>query len=124
MAYRQLSIEPHRDKEKSQVLRFMATEYKNPDMSLEFAVAGLGINRSKINDLLKDELSMTFNAYLNKLRLAEAARLLSRQGEINVTEIAYSVGYNNVSYFGKLFKNEYGCTPGKFIGIYESKKTD
>jgi AraC-like DNA-binding protein len=124
MAYRQLSIEPHRDKEKSQVLRFMATEYKNPDMSLEFAVARLGINRAKINELLKDELGMTFNAYLNRLRLAEAARLLSRQGEINVTEIAYSVGYNNVSYFGKLFKNEYGCTPGKFIGLYESKEAD
>ncbi len=123
MAYRRLSIEPHRDKEKSQVLRFMATEYKNPDMSLEFAVAGLGINRSKINDLLKDELGMTFNAYLNKLRLTEAARLLSQQSEINVMEIAYSVGYNNVSYFGKLFKNEYGCTPGKFIGINESKET-
>jgi AraC-like DNA-binding protein len=124
MAYRQLSIEPHRDKEKSQVLRFMATEYKNPDMSLEFAVASLGINRAKINDLLKDELGMTFNTYLNKLRLAEAARLLSRQSEINVTEIGYLVGYNNVSYFGKLFKNEYGCTPGKFVGLYESKEAD
>lgn len=124
MAYRQLSIEPHRDKEKSQVLQFMATEYKNPDMSLEFAVARLGINRAKINELLKDELGMTFNAYLNKLRLAEAARLLSRQGDINVTEIAFLVGYNNVSYFGKLFKNEYGCTPGKFVGLYEPKETD
>jgi AraC-like DNA-binding protein len=66
---------------------------------------------------------MTFNAYLNKLRLTEAARLLSGQSEINVMEIAYLVGYNNVSYFGKLFKNEYGCTPGKFIGINEPKET-
>lgn len=121
IAYQQLSIEPHKDKEKSQVLRFMATEYANPDMSLEFAITKLGINRTKINEILKDELGMTFSAYLNKLRLAEAARLLSQQDDANVAEIAYRVGYNNVSYFNKLFKNEYGCTPGKFIGLNEFK---
>lgn len=122
IAYQKLSIEPHRDKEKSQVLRFMATEYRNPDMSLEFAVAALGVNRTKINELLKDELGMTFGTYLNKLRLAEAARLLSRQEGANVSEIARSVGYINASYFNKLFKGEYGCTPGAFIGIYGSGK--
>lgn len=123
IAYQKLSIEPHRDKEKSQVLRFMAAEYRNPDMSLEFAVAALGINRTKINELLKDELGMTFGTYLNKLRLAEAARLLSRQEGANVAEIARLVGYINASYFNKLFKSEYGCTPGAFIGIYGSGKT-
>lgn len=120
IAYQLLSIEPHRDKEKSQVLRFMATEYANPDMSLEFAIAALGINRTKINEILKDELGMTFSAYLNKLRLAEAARLLSRQDDTNVAEIAYSVGYNNVSYFNKLFKSEYSCTPKTFKSFYTS----
>lgn len=124
MAYQKLSIEPHRDKEKSQLLRFMATEYRNPDMSLEYAVAVLGINRTKINELLKDELGMTFGTYLNKLRLAEAARLLSLQDGANVAEIARLVGYINASYFNKLFKNEYGCTPGAFIGINESGKTE
>jgi AraC-like DNA-binding protein len=123
IAYQQLSIKPHRDKEKSEVLRFMATQYKNPDLSLESAVTSLGINRTKINELLKDELGMTFSTYLNKLRLAEAARLLSQQDEANVAEIAHLVGYNNVSYFNKLFKNEYGCTPKTFIDIHASKKT-
>ncbi|HEX5057395.1 MAG TPA: AraC family transcriptional regulator [Gammaproteobacteria bacterium] len=114
MAYQRLSIEPHRDKEKSQVLQFMAAQYRNPDISLEFAVETLGINRTKINELLKDELGMTFSAYLNKLRLSEAARLLSQRDDTNVEEIAHSVGYSDVSYFRKLFKNEYGCTPGTF----------
>jgi AraC-like DNA-binding protein len=31
-----------------------------------------------------------------------------------VAEIAYSVGYANVSYFNRLFKEEYGCTPKAF----------
>ena len=121
MAYKKLSIEPQKDKEKSAVLRFMATEYANPELSLEMAATALGANRTKINDILKEELGLTFSAYLNKLRLTEAARLLSENEEANVSEIAYSVGYNNVSYFNKLFKTEYGCVPKTFKVLYPQK---
>lgn len=124
IAYKKLSIEPQKDKEKSSVLRFVATEYANPDLSLEGAAAALGINRTKINDILKEELGLTFTAYLNKLRLTEAARLLSENPDANVSEIAYSVGYNNVSYFNKLFKHEYGCAPKTFKDLYISKDAD
>ncbi|QEI13543.1 helix-turn-helix domain-containing protein [Cellvibrio japonicus] len=120
IAYKKLSIEPQKDKEKSALLRHIATEYANPDISLEITATTLGINRTKINDILKDELGLTFSAYLNKLRLTEAARLLSESEEANVSEIAYSVGYNNVSYFNKLFKIEYGCTPKMFKSLYLS----
>lgn len=113
IAYQQLSVESHRDREKNQLLRFMAREYANPRMSLEFAVTRLGINRTKINELLRGEFGMTFNGYLKKLRLTEAVRLLSRDGA-NVAEIARSVGYKNVPYFNTVFKSEYGCTPKTF----------
>lgn len=124
IAYKKLSIEPQKDKEKSSLLRYMATEYANPELSLEMAAATLGINRTKINDLLKDELGLTFSTYLNKLRLTESARLLSENEDANVSEIAYSVGYNNVSYFNKLFKQEYGCAPKTFKQLYQLKETE
>jgi AraC-like DNA-binding protein len=121
IAYQKLSIEPQKDKEKSSLLRYIATEYANPDLSLEMAAATLGINRNKINDLLKDELGLTFIAYLNKLRLTEAARLLAENDEANVSEIAHLVGYNNASYFNKLFKLEYGCAPKTFKDVCQQK---
>lgn len=121
IAYKKLSIEPQKDKEKSALLRYMATEYANPELSLETTVASLGMNRTKINDILKEELGLTFSSYLNKLRLTEAARLLSETKEANVSEIAYSVGYNNVSYFNKLFKTEYGCAPKTFKLLCQAK---
>lgn len=124
VAYQQLSIEPHKDKEKSMILRFMATEYANPDMSLEMAMAELGISHTKINGVLKEELGLTFIAYLNKLRLSEAARLLAEKGEASIAQIAYLVGYNNVSYFNKLFKSEYGCTPKMFKSIRQLKQAE
>ncbi len=114
VAYQQLSQDLHRDKEESAILRFMATEYVNPDLDVETMVNTLGISRNKINEILKAELGFTFSTYLNKLRLTEAARLLGDKEDSSVAEIAYSVGYRNVSYFNKLFKEEYGCTPKTF----------
>jgi AraC-like DNA-binding protein len=114
VAYRQLTLEPYRDKEKASVLKFIAANFMNPELDLEGVVAATGTNRTKVNEVLKSELGMTFTSYLNKLRLTEAARLLTENAGTTVAEIAYAVGYANVSYFNKLFKEEYGCTPKAF----------
>ena len=121
IAYQKLSIAPKKDKDRELILTFMATEYTNHNLTLETASKKLGINRNKINDILKEELGFTFSSYLNKLRLTEAARLLSEQSEISVSEIAGSVGYNSSSYFNKLFKIEYGYSPVAFRNIYLKK---
>jgi len=114
IAYKRLSIEPHRDKEKHAVLQFMAKEYVNPDLTMDFLIKHLGVNRKKVNEILKEEIGFTFKAYLNKLRLTEAARLVCESQEACINEIAYAVGYKNVTHFNKIFKDEYGCSPRKF----------
>jgi len=70
--------------------------------------------RTKINEVLKSEVGMTFTGYLNKLRLTEAARMLTEKSGMTVAEVAFAVGYANASYFSKLFKEAYRCTPKAF----------
>jgi AraC-like DNA-binding protein len=123
VAYRQLTVEPYKDKEKASILRFIATNYADTELDLERVVAGTGANRTKVNEVLKTELGMTFTSYLNKLRLTEAARLLAEKSGAGIAEIAYSVGYGNVSYFNKLFKDEYGCTPKAFRSLATQQGT-
>jgi AraC family transcriptional regulator, exoenzyme S synthesis regulatory protein ExsA len=48
--------------------------------------------------------------WINQKRLAHAHTLLQHTGK-NVTEIAYECGFENVSYFIKMFKHEYNITP-------------
>lgn len=124
VAYQQLSVEPRRDKDKEAILRFLATEYANPDLNLDTLVSATGVSRTRINDILKAELGFTFSGYLKKIRLTEAARLLAQSGEVSIAEIAYSVGYKHVPYFNKLFKQEYGCTPKAFKDIYSDESSD
>ena len=117
VAYRQLTLEPYKDKEKAAVLRFIATNYTDAELDLDAVVAGAGANRNKVNELLKKELGMTFSAYLNKLRLTEAGRLLVESQGATISEIAYSVGYGSVPYFNRLFKEEYGCAPKAYRAL-------
>ena len=114
VAYRQLTVEPYKDKEKATVLRYIANSYTDPKLDLETVVEGTGATRYKISEVLKSELGMTFTSYLNKLRLTEASRLLIENNSAAVSEIAYLVGYANVPYFNKLFKEEFGCSPKSF----------
>ncbi|CAN7332249.1 helix-turn-helix transcriptional regulator [Pseudoduganella sp. LjRoot289] len=114
VAYQQLALEPHREKGKSAILRLLATRYADSELDLETVVSETGVNRNKVNDILKVEMGYTFIGYLNKLRLTEASRLLVENTSASIAEIAYSVGYKNSSYFNKLFKEEYQCTPKAF----------
>jgi AraC-like DNA-binding protein len=124
VAYQQLALEPHREKEKTAILKLLATRYADSELDLETVVSETGVNRNKVNDILKAEMGYTFTGYLNKLRLTEASRLLVENANASIAEIAYSVGYKNSSYFNKLFKEEYQCTPKAFREVCKKKAED
>jgi AraC-like DNA-binding protein len=123
VAYRQLTLEPFKDKEKAGILQFIATHYTNSELDMDTVATRIGADRERINEILKMELGLTFTGYVNKLRLTEAARLLTDKSSKPIAEIAYSVGYANASYFNKLFKEEYGCTPKAFRSLATQPKT-
>lgn len=121
VAYQQLALEPHREKEKSNLLRLLATRYADSELDLDTVVSETGVNRNKVNEILKAEMGYTFTGYLNKLRLTEASRLLVENTNASIAEIAYSVGYKNSSYFNRLFKEEYHCTPKAFREVFKKE---
>lgn len=112
-SYQPLSSDSKKSQERRALMSLMTTEFADPDLSLEMAISRLGINRTKLNTTLKEETGMTFSACLNHLRLTEAARLLAETDQ-SVAEIAFRVGYNNASYFNRVFRKTYHCTPSEF----------
>jgi AraC-like DNA-binding protein len=113
IAYQPITTNSKHERDKSAVLDYLAAKYVDSNLSVDTAVSALGINRSKINDILREETGFTFSTYLNKLRLTEAARLLSDK-QMGVSEAAFAVGYSSLSYFNRVFKKEYGCTPSSY----------
>ncbi len=58
-------------------------------------------------------MGSSFIEYLNDYRLTMAERML-RSSDDSVLEIAGKSGFENLSYFNRMFKRKYGCSPGKW----------
>ncbi len=61
----------------------------------------------------KRAYGITFSEYLSRFRLKEALRLMEHPGA-TITEVAYAVGFNDTSYFTKVFKRLLGQSPSEF----------
>jgi AraC-like DNA-binding protein len=73
----------------------------------------LNISPRYLTDLLKQETGKTALELIHLFLIGEAKNLLT-EGQMNITEISYSLGFENVTYFSRLFKKEVGVTPIKF----------
>ena len=61
----------------------------------------------------KSETGLTFTEYVQKMRIAESCRLLT-ESETSITDIAYKVGYANIKFFNKIFKEITKTTPREY----------
>lgn len=67
----------------------------------------------KISKLVKKQTNMTFKELLQEKRLDKAKKLLN-ETDFSVVEIISLVGYENLTYFYKIFKEKYGYTPKNY----------
>lgn len=86
----------------------------NSDLSVDDLADKLNVSRAQLFRKIKNESGSTPNELLLSIRLEKAKQLL-QDGDMNVSEIAYAVGYASPSYFSKSFKDKYGIAPSEMI---------
>ncbi len=91
----------------------IADNLKNPDFSVEELSHQLNISRVQLYRKVKALIGLSISEYINTQRLSKAKSLL-QDSTLNISEIAYSVGYSSPGYFSTSFKNKYGISPKKF----------
>ena len=82
-------------------------------ISLNDIAASGNVSRSKCCLIFKHYLQQSPVDFLNTLRLKTSCSLL-RNTDKSITEIAFSCGFNHLSYFSKLFIRSFGCTPREY----------
>lgn len=92
---------------------FMENNFDKP-LKVEDYAYMTGRSLSSFRRDFKQYFNSTPQQWLKEKRL-EKARNLLHQAEDNVTQIAYEVGYENISYFIKAFKQKYQLTPKQYI---------
>ncbi|AAO35527.1 DNA-binding response regulator [Clostridium tetani] len=74
-----------------------------------------------LSKLFKNNIGINFNKYITKRRIKEATLILENKN-ISVNDLAFQIGYNEPSYFCKVFKKEKGVTPLEYRKKVNNKK--
>ncbi len=82
-------------------------------LSVESLADDIGISRVHLYRKVSGLTGLSVNELIRKLRLQRAAQLLEQQWG-PVSQVAYEVGFSNLSYFSKVFKEEYGVLPSEY----------
>lgn len=94
------------------MMKYINTHYQE-SLQLSDIASVVSISKSECNRCFQSMLGMTPFEYLIQVRLENAITLLI-ETNMPLSEIAASCGFNNLSYFGKLFKQYKGISPKKF----------
>jgi signal transduction histidine kinase/CheY-like chemotaxis protein/AraC-like DNA-binding protein len=79
----------------------------------------LNMSRSNLHRKLKALTNQSTTEFIRSLRIYRAAELLKKQ-DVNVSEVAYQVGFESISYFSKSFKEQMGASPSDWISAQNS----
>ena len=86
----------------------------NSDLDIEQFAIEMSVSRMQLYRKFNALTNMTVKEFVRSIRLKRAAQLLLEK-KMNITEIAYSVGFKDLSHFRKCFHQEYGMSASEFI---------
>lgn len=84
-------------------INYINQHYSDPDLTSSVVASYLFLNPKYFSGIFKSVTGSTFSQYLQRKRIAVANSLMS-QGETNITEIAFKVGFNSPYYFTNIYK--------------------
>jgi len=96
------------------VMDFIDNNMEEPTLSVEEMGKEVGMSRVTLYRKIKALTNQTAIEFIRNVRLKRAAQLLE-QNKLNVNEVAYMVGFIDVDYFRKCFKEQFGYTPKAYI---------
>jgi AraC-like DNA-binding protein len=97
--------------------------HANYDKTVSLADVAQVVNMPEVSfsRFIKKRTGKTFIESLNEIRLGHASRLLIDTTE-TVSEVSFKCGFNNLSYFNRVFKRKNGCTPKEFRQNYSGSR--
>lgn len=96
------------------IIAYIRSNYMNK-ITLNDISDHVNLSVSHLSKVFKEEMNCNLSVYINQVRV-ENAKLFLLSNNIPLTEVAYLSGFEDQSYFSKVFKKITGLTPGKYRG--------
>ena len=103
------------------IMRSINEHIGDSEYNVENLTTDVGISRAQLHRRMKEMTGISTGEFIRNLRLEQAARLI-KENKINITQVAYSVGFNNQSHFSTVFRKHFGMTPSEYAHKFREKE--
>jgi DNA-binding response OmpR family regulator len=114
-SYKSVQIENTNDLEVNflnKVVSCIEKNIENSNFKVIYLARELGLSESQLYRKVKALTNISTAVFIRSVRLQKAKQLLQNK-EFNVAEVSYKVGFTDPSYFSRVFKDEFDCTPSE-----------
>lgn len=115
-----VTITSHDERFLQKAIEVIEENISDSDLDIENFSQQVGVSRMQLYRKLHALTDMTVKEFIRHIRLKRAAQMLI-QDKLNVSEVAYEVGFKDLSHFRKCFKREFGMSATEYVS--KSKKT-
>ena len=95
------------------IMKVVNKYLSDSDFNVEMLCKEVGISRTQLHRKMKELTGLSTSEFIRNIRLEQAARLLKEQ-KINVTQVAYTVGFSNLAHFSTVFRKHFGVAPSEY----------
>jgi AraC family transcriptional regulator of arabinose operon len=110
------------DRRIKRVSTLLDQQFKDPP-SVEQLADDVGLSASRLAHLFREQIGRSIQAYILERRLMMAALLIAQTHE-QISQIAYSVGFGDVSNFNHAFKRRFSMSPRQYRAANDHVKDD
>ncbi|MDE6808052.1 MAG: helix-turn-helix domain-containing protein, partial [Prevotella sp.] len=95
------------------IMKAVNKNLSNSDFNVDMLTQEVGISRAQLHRKMKEMTGISTSEFIRNIRLEQAARLLKEQ-KVNVTQVAYAVGFSNLAHFSTIFRKHFGMSPSEY----------
>ena len=95
------------------IMKVVNKNLSNSDFNVDMLTQEVGISRAQLHRKMKEMTGISTSEFIRNIRLEQAARLLKEQ-KVNVTQVAYTVGFSNLAHFSTVFRKHFGVSPSEY----------
>ena len=96
------------------IMKVVNEHLSDSDFNVDVLTREVGISRAQLHRKMKEMTGLPVSEFIRNIRLEQAVRLLKEQ-KINVTQVAYTVGFSNLAHFSTVFRKQFGVSPTEYI---------
>lgn len=102
----------------NRLITYIEANYANAVSNQELADL-VHLSKDRFEHFFRENFGVSALQYIQNYRMKMAKKLI-KEGNIPISKVAEMVGFADYNYFGRTFRNHYGCTPTQMVRKYNS----